>query len=614
MVVRGNRGECAQPCRMPYNLLENNSKIDTGYLLSTRDLCGLDYIPKLIKAGVSCLKIEGRMKNPEYVATVTKIYRKYIDLASSEKPYEILEQDKKDLAQVFNRGMFSSGHLDNKPNENLIYKEKPGNQGLSLGKDQKINNNKGYISLKLKEPIGIGDTVSFENEDSIYTISELMENGKNITKTKRGQIVTIGRMKGNIKLGDLVYKMSSKALNTVAKESYKIENRKIKLNCKVSIKKNNPLSISITSANSIDCYKDLKLNVILDIKPEEAKNKPLTKEAVVSQISKTSSTPYSFEKIEIDLDENLFLPKVSSLNELRRQVLEKVTYYALDKIHRKYKNIKTFDKTLNLLPNSLKSNISTNMPHISVLFNELNKDYDYSKLKKIDLIYIPLKYFSDSKYKYVLKLLNSRYKTYIYMPSIIKPNYRNLFSSYILKAVNNYNISGFVISNISHFLILDEVLENNISSFDIVANYTLNVFNTLTINSLKRLGANSYTISPELNDNEINYLCNNSSIPSNLIVYGKIPLMHINYCLLGKTNKSHPNCNGNCKSENKYYLQDRVKNKFRVIPDSVQTVNTIYHYKNIDKNPKDFKINFARIDILDETIEEINTIIEKVIF
>ncbi len=596
---------------MPYNLLENNSKIDSGYLLSTRDLCGLDYIPKLIKAGVNCLKIEGRMKNPEYVATVTRIYRKYIDLALSEKPYEILEQDEKDLAQVFNRGMFSSGHLDNNPNENLIYKEKPGNQGLFLGKVQKTNINKGYITLKLKEPIEIGDTVSFENEDSIYTISELMENSKNITETKRGQIVTIGRMKGNIKLGDLVYKMSSKALNITAKESYKTENRKIKLNCKVSIKKDKPLSISITSANNIDCYKDMKLNVILDIKPEEAKNKPLTKDAVVSQISKTSSTPYSFEKIQIDLDENLFLPKISSLNELRRQGLEKVTDYALDKIHRKYKNSKNFDETLNLLPNSLKSNISTDVPHICVLFNELNKDYDYSKLEDVDLIYIPLKYFSDSKYKYVLKLLNSKYKTYIYMPSIIKPNYRNLFSSYILKAVKNYNISGFVISNISHFLILDEVLENNISSFDIVANYTLNVFNTLTIDSLKRLGANSYTISPELNDNDINYLCNNSSIPSNLIVYGKIPLMHTNYCLLGKTNKSHPNCIGNCKSENKYYLQDRFKNKFRVIPDNVQTVSTIYHYKNIEKNPKDFKIKFARIDIFDETIEEINIVIKK---
>lgn len=546
---------------MPYSLFENNSKIDSGYLLSTRDLCGLDYIPKLINAGVNCLKIEGRMKNPEYVATVTRIYRKYIDLALSDKPYEILEQDKKDLAQVFNRGMFSSGHLDNNPNKNLIYKEKPGNQGLFLGKVQKMNSHRGYITLKLQEPIEVGDTVSFENENSIYTVSELMEKGKNITDTKQGQIVTIGRMKGNIKLGDSVYKMSSKALNNFAKESYKKENKKIGLNCKVRIKKDEPISIQITSANNIDCYKNLDINISLDCKPENAKNKPLIKDFIVSQISKTSSTPYIFENINVDLDDNLFLPKISSLNELRRLGLEQVENYALGKTHRKYRNSKTFDNTLNLLPNSLKylsnyaqndmpnimaesvQNIEKEKPNICVLFNELNKNYDYSKLENVDLIYIPLKYFSDSNYKYVLKLLNSRYKTYIYMPSIIKPNYRNLFASYILKAVKNYNISGFVNSNISHFLILDEVLENNVSHFDIVANYTLNVFNTLTIDSLKKLGANSYTISPELDDSTISYLCNNSSLLRSLIVYGKIPLMHMNYCLLGKTNKSHPNCN-----------------------------------------------------------------------
>ena len=90
----GNRGKCAQPCRLPYELLEDDKKIDSGYLLSTRDLCGLDYIPFFIKAGVTCLKIEGRMKSPAYVATVTRIYRKYIDLAYSSETYKVSSKDK----------------------------------------------------------------------------------------------------------------------------------------------------------------------------------------------------------------------------------------------------------------------------------------------------------------------------------------------------------------------------------------------------------------------------------------------------------------------------------------------------------------------------------------
>lgn len=180
----GNRGKCAGPCRLPYQLLENNKKIDSGYLLSTRDLCSLEHIPDFIKAGVNCLKIEGRMKSPEYVAIVTKIYRKYIDLALSREPYIIEEYDKKALLQAFNRGMFSSGHLENKPNPNLVFKEKPNNYGLLVGKIQGYQKNRGLITVKLKEPIKIGDAISIENETGSYTISELMENGKNIRDTK----------------------------------------------------------------------------------------------------------------------------------------------------------------------------------------------------------------------------------------------------------------------------------------------------------------------------------------------------------------------------------------------------------------------------------------------
>lgn len=136
MEGHGNRGRCAQPCRLPYKLeakttnfpketdflkgfcsdsskashelnMQSNVTNGNGYLLSTRDLCGLEFIPDLINSGVMCFKIEGRMKSPEYVATVTRIYRKYIDLALSDNPYVIDEKDKKELMQVFNRGGFS---------------------------------------------------------------------------------------------------------------------------------------------------------------------------------------------------------------------------------------------------------------------------------------------------------------------------------------------------------------------------------------------------------------------------------------------------------------------------------------------------------------------------
>ena len=130
----GNRGKCAQPCRLPWTISgtgDNHS--NAKYLLSPRDLCGLEYIPELIKSGVKSLKIEGRMKSPEYVATVTRIYRKYIDLAyDNSKPYVIDAPDKQDLLQVFNRGGFSSGHLSNKKNDKLVFEKRQNHMKIYL--------------------------------------------------------------------------------------------------------------------------------------------------------------------------------------------------------------------------------------------------------------------------------------------------------------------------------------------------------------------------------------------------------------------------------------------------------------------------------------------------
>lgn len=334
----GNRGKCAQACRLPYEFLENDKKVNSGYLLSPRDLCGLEYIPDLIKAGVTCLKIEGRMKNPEYVATVTRIYRKYIDLAESAMPYIIDENDRKTLLQVFNRGMSSAGHLAVEPNKNLVFKEKPNNMGLFLGKVQKYNKNKGYITVKLQEPIEIGDTISLEKEDGTYNVSELMFKNKNIKETSSGQIVTIGRMKGNINLGDKIFKMSSKSINIIAQESIKSENRKVALNCKISIKKGSPIKLNVKSANNLDIYSNLNINCKTDIIPEDAKNKPLDRDRVLAQLNKTNDSIYEFKDIDIDLDDGLFLPKISTLNELRRNALDSVYNYAVNNIRRGRKN------------------------------------------------------------------------------------------------------------------------------------------------------------------------------------------------------------------------------------------------------------------------------------
>lgn len=597
----GNRGKCAQPCRLPYELVQNgNETIDKGFLLSTKDLCGLDYIPFLINAGVTSFKIEGRMKTPEYVATVTRIYRKYIDLALSGNPYVIDEKDKKDLLQVFNRGLSSNGHLDKEPNKNLIYPIKPNNMGLPLGIIQKYNKTKGHITLKLQEELCVGDCISTQKENGSYNVSELMVKNKNIKIGNIGNLVTIGRMKGNISVGDKVYKISSKVLKDNALNSFKTENRKIPLNIKLFIQNNKNISAVVNSCSKYDLYKNLNFEYTSNIIPNTSINKPLDQDTIIKQFSKTNNSIYEFKKIKIILDDNLFLP-ISSLNDLRRTILENIEKQTLDKIKR----------TSNCCYTPIVSNASNlkNNYKISLLLNDLNLEYDYSKLNGVHNLYIPLKFFVNKNYENILNVLNKKFSTYIYLPTIIRANYRNLFYDNIVNTTKKYNIKGIVLSNISNFMLISDLYKSN-KNLELIANYTFNIYNNETINKLNELQISRYTVSPELNKLSILNLYGNPQ--KELIVYGKIPLMNMNYCLLGKSNKCYPNCNSLCTNKNRYFLKDRLGLHFDIVPDNIQTVTTIYNCKTLSICPTDFNLDCARIDILYENIDEINNIINTV--
>ena len=599
----GNRGKCAQGCRLPYELIENEEKvIDKGYLLSPRDLCALDYIPRLLNCGVKCLKIEGRMKNPEYVAIVTRIYRKYIDLAKSGKPYIIDEKDKTDLLQAFNRGNFSVGHLDSHPNQDLIFKEKPNNMGLLVGHISKYNSSKGLITLSTNQPLQIGDTVSLEKETGTYTISELMSINNNLKQAHSGDLVTIGRMKGKIKVGDKVYKMTSKTLQCEALASFEndVQNKKIPLNCEINIQKNSPISMRVRSASNLELYKKLNIYCQIDTMPIDAQKHPLEKEKVISQISKTTNSLYYFKNIKIDLEENVFLPNIKSLNELRRTALELVEEYATSKVTRTSKSTLS---ELNL------SSVSSNTQNISLLLNTLSSEINYAELESISNIYLPLKYFTLKNYSQIISLLSQKFNVYIYMPTIIKANYRNLLVTNIENTISKYNIRGFVISNISNIKLLEQYSSND---FDFVANYSLNIFNKYSINELINLGIKRFTISPELNKETINELATMTN--QELIVYGRTPLMNMNYCPIGNSNHCYPTCQAKCSTENKYYLKDRMNFKFPLIPDKIQTVSTLYNSKITSISPNDFSnIRSLRIDILEEsTLSEIQNIINTV--
>lgn len=607
----GNRGKCAQPCRLPYELVAESPSdkkqiLDKGYLLSPRDLCGLNYIPNLIKSGVKCLKIEGRMKSPLYVSTVTQIYRKYIDLAYSNSPYVVDENDINKLMQVFNRGGFSTGNFSSAPNEEYVFKDKPNNIGLYSGNVSNYNPQKGLITLETSETLNIGDKVSTEFEEHSYTISELMKNGKNINGANPGDTVTIGRMKGKINLGDKVYKISSLTQSKQIAEFIKKENIKIPLVATVTVRKGQPIELEVTSCDKDDGnYFSMSTKRISDISPVDAISNPISIERIREQISKTQDTPFEFKYINVNIDENVYIPKISAINQLRRDCLDDLINQAIRRFHN---YLEPSDSGTQFKSSRKRKNVQES-PKISLLLNTLVANDDYLKLKNVDFAYIPFTYFLNEQYKKSIVQISKVSKLYILMPVIIKDNFRNLIITNFENILKQFDIKGIVLSSLSTL----ECLKSYLKNLEIVANFNFNVFNRYTISELKKLGVTKVTLSPELDKNTLKELSEKSSLPVEILVYGKLPLMNTGYCLLGSSNKCYPTCSTMCRNTNsRYFLKDRLHMYFRVIPDNLQTINTIYNSKITSINYSDFNVESIRVSIIDRNVSEINSILKNV--
>ena len=499
----GNRGKCAGTCRLPYSLLKNKQMVDKGFLLSSKDVCTLDIIPELIKAGVKSFKIEGRMKSPEYVGLVTSVYRKYIDLAYSNREYKVENQDRENLMQIFNRGGFSTGYLKGKLGKDMMFKYKPNHIGVYIGQVEHYNPNKGYVKIKLDKQLFLGDSLSIK--DGTCKISELMIGNNNIKSGQKGQIVTVGRIYGKINNGDKAYRTVAINLNKEVEQVSNKENIKRKLECEIHIKENEPITLAL--ADKITGYKVQKTGLV----PEKALNVGLTEDRIIKQLSKLGNTVFEIDSINVELGEML-QTSIKDLNELRREAVQELENKILQSFVREFKG------TYKQLKNNIIQKVDT--PKVSVCLNNIVPNMEYQKIKKVDNIYIPLRFFVNSKLKPQIKTITENFNTYLLMPTISKSNYEKINA---MEFIKEYNLKGVVVSNLSQI--------KDFQGIPMIANYTFNIANNYSINELEQLGVQKYTASPEFEREVISTICGN--IPKEVIVYGRTLLMTTEYCAIG---------------------------------------------------------------------------------
>ena len=542
----GNRGKCAQPCRMPSSIVDKDGRLledwNKKHILSTRDLNTIDELESIIDAGVISLKIEGRMKRPEYVATIVKNYRKALDSGSQS----LDEKDKEDIEQIFNRE-FTKGSMLGSFGRDFVSIDRPDNRGVLLGKVFRADKYKVYVELE--KDISIGDGIEF-------TLSSGERKGlKSPIAAKAGEIARFEKP-GYILNGTTVYKTSSTDLLERAKSSYQEEHIKYPIDAEIEIIIGGSPRLKLK-------YGDKQVDVLGDKITERAKKSALTKSKVIEQLSKLGDTNYSLDNIEVNLEENSFLP-LSVLNKLRRDATEELNRLVEYTNNRKDMDEKDYrDKKQKYF--KYKKKKLTSKRELSVKVNN-KAQFEALDLDKLDRIYL----------NYENGLENSIDKAKEYKKEIYLSTDKILYKEQIDKLGERIKkfedkLDGVSVSNLGTLKYISERF-----NIDIHGDMGLNVFNSYSLDYLNKKGIKSLTLSPELTLNQIKNIKEKSTSSVETLVYGRLPVMTMRHCPMSSVKgcKDDRDCE-TCNFNSGYKIKDRMNIEFPM--ERKERVSTIYN-------------------------------------
>ena len=307
----GNRGQCAQPCRLPYSV-DGKKK----YYLSPKDICTLEIIPDLVDAGIDSFKIEGRMKKPEYVAGVTSMYRKYTDLylEKGRDGFKVLPEDREMLMDLYNRGGFSEGYYKKHNGREMMALDRPSHTGVPA---LKVRSQKGReLRCTALTDIRPGDVVDITGGKGNYTAG---------SEVRAGGTLSFLVQKGTrLAPGTVLKRMRNETLIRNLRETCVEKTTQREICGRLVLKMSEPAGFTVwcMSGNQAGAARNaVSYTAKSDGAVQKAQNRPLDEERVRAQIMKTGNTEFCFRELDIHMDEGVFM-SVQQINTLRRAALE----------------------------------------------------------------------------------------------------------------------------------------------------------------------------------------------------------------------------------------------------------------------------------------------------
>ena len=577
----GNRGRCAQPCRLPYSF-EGDKGRQSGYLLSPKDLCSLELLPDILEVGVDSLKIEGRMKKPEYAALTAAVYRKYADqyLEKGREGYKVEKEDIEQLMDLYNRGGFTNGYFRRHNGREMISAARPNHSGLCVGKAEPLK--KGELLIHTDHDLNPGDVLELSDQISIK-LDRSVRSGNDFRYKYSGKPVrkncAVMRTRNETLIGD------------VTENFVKNNDLKEKIYGSVSISKDSPAIIEVYNGSY-----HLKVEGPM---VQAAQNRPVGAEDIRRRLMKTGATPFTFEHLDISVEDGCYLT-VQELNQLRRDALMQLETAVLQSYRRRSDHL---TGSMNAENDGCLMDSKDDGPvqrEIYVLVSNLEQLRAVPDIPEIRRIYFNDE-GNDGMIEEASELVHAAGREfYLAMPYILRDSSAEVYK----KREQLFDTSltdGFLVRNMETLLMLRSMGVKQ----PCISDYNMYCMNDLSGSIYLKMMSGT-TLPLELNRRELTALNNKEN--SEMIVYGYLPLMVSAQCLMKTT--------GKCTARSSVHMmEDRYHKHFPVKNVCSFCYNLIYNCVPLhlaDAAARDLDtlgVKAIRLQFLEESPEKVNELL-----
>jgi len=603
-----NRGECAQACRLPYDLMVDGVQKEMGniaYLLSPKDLAAIDIVPELIEAGVTSFKIEGRLKSPEYVANVVSKYRAAIDRYFAGKDAKPSEVEVRELQQSFSRG-FTHGFLEGTNNKTLLDGTFPKSRGVYLGQVKKVL--KHALLVELQSPLKRGDGIVFDAGDPTQDeeggrVYDILVKGEKVEGEVSKGLYEIVMGRNDVKLsrihvGDKVWKTNDPELNKRLRKTFETDKpyATFPLAVHVSGRAGEPLQTTWMDEKANNAVK-VQSEIVL----ETALKRPLSQELLHDQLSRLGGTLFYLEKDRLvaDLEGDVIVP-VSELNRMRREAVEQLTYLRRKPpVYQKY-SVDVYSDVATKQP--------VEKPLLTVLCRSLEQ-LEAAAQTDVDYLYADFEFVK--QYPEAVKLAR-RYGKQIGLATmrIHMPDENG-----VLALIAKSQPDSILVRNtgaLYYYMARQDEL-----NIPLIGDFSLNIANHKAAELFLQCGLKRVTPSYDLNVQQMFDLLEHADTSRmELVIHQHLPMFHTEhcvYCTFLSEGTDHTNCGTPCE-ESRISLKDRVGFSHPVRVDT-GCRNTVYNA--IDQSGAEYLPEFIkqgvgsfRIEFLEEEPARVQEVIE----